>query len=62
MMDSRIQQLIDAMTLEEKASLCSGKNYWYLESIERLGVPSIGMADGPHRLRKHIPGKENAGQ
>lgn len=61
-MDSRIQQLIDAMTLEEKASLCSGKNYWYLESVERLGVPSIGMADGPHGLRKHIPGKENAGQ
>ena len=61
-MDSRIQQLIDAMTLEEKASLCSGMNYWYLEPIERLGVPSIGMADGPHGLRKHIPGKENAGQ
>lgn len=61
-MDSRISQLIDAMTLAEKASLCSGKNYWYLKPIERLGVPSIGMADGPHGLRKHIPGKENAGQ
>ena len=40
------------MTLEEKASLCSGKDFWHLKSIERLGLPEIMVCDGPHGLRK----------
>lgn len=40
------------MSLREKASICSGKDWWCTESFERLGVPSITMADGPHGLRK----------
>ena len=40
------------MTLEEKASLCSGKNFWELEGVERLNVHSIRVSDGPHGLRK----------
>jgi len=60
-MDGIIRKLIDAMTLEEKAALCSGLNFWYTKPIERLGVPSLCVSDGPHGLRKHAPGKENAG-
>jgi beta-glucosidase len=45
-------ELIDQMTLEEKASLCSGLDFWHLKGIERLGVPSIMVTDGPHGLRK----------
>ena len=47
-----IQHIIAKMTLEEKTSLCSGKDMWRLKSIERLGVSSIMVADGPHGLRK----------
>jgi Glycosyl hydrolase family 3 N terminal domain. len=47
-----IKKLISEMTLEEKASLCSGLNLWQTKPIERLGIPSITMTDGPHGLRK----------
>ena len=40
------------MTLEEKAILCSGKNYWQTKPIPRLGVPSVSVSDGPHGLRR----------
>ena len=46
------KDLILQMTLKEKASLCSGKDFWHLKSIERLGLPEIMVCDGPHGLRK----------
>jgi len=47
-----IKQTLSEMTLEEKVSLCLGKDTWHTRSIPRLGVPSMMMADGPHGLRK----------
>lgn len=47
-----IEALIVQMTLEEKASLCSGADTWHTRGIERLGFPSIMVTDGPHGLRK----------
>ena len=46
------QELISQMSLEEKASLCSGKDFWHLKSIKRLGLKEIMVCDGPHGLRK----------
>ena len=40
------------LTLEEKASLTSGADFWRTKSVDRLGIPSIMMTDGPHGLRK----------
>lgn len=51
-MADRIRDLIGQMTLEEKASLGSGLDLWHTKPVERLGIPSIMMADGPHGLRK----------
>lgn len=47
-----IQSLIEMMTLEEKAGMCSGLDFWRLKGVERLGIPSIMVTDGPHGLRK----------
>jgi len=47
-----IKKIISEMTLEEKAGLCSGLDVWHTKGIDRLDIPSIMMADGPHGLRK----------
>ncbi len=48
----KLQELIGKMTLEEKASLCSGADFWHTERVERLGIPAMMVSDGPHGLRK----------
>jgi beta-glucosidase len=50
----KLKILIRQMTLEEKASLCSGLNFWHLKGVARLGIPSIMVTDGPHGLRKQL--------
>ena len=47
-----IKALISQMTLEEKAGLCSGDDFWHTKAVERLGIPRSMVSDGPHGLRK----------
>lgn len=55
------QELISKMTLEEKASLCSGADFWHLKSVDRLGINQIMVCDGPHGLRKQNAENEKIG-
>lgn len=48
----KIKELVSKMTLEEKAGLCSGADFWHTKGVERLGIPSVMVSDGPHGLRK----------
>ena len=47
-----IKALVSRMTLEEKAGLCSGDDFWHTKAVERLGIPRTMVSDGPHGLRK----------
>jgi beta-glucosidase len=48
----KIDELINKMTLEEKAALCTGADSWTTTPIARLGVPELTVSDGPHGVRK----------
>ena len=46
-----IQQIISAMTLVDKISLCTGGDFWHTKAMPQYGIPAIMMSDGPHGLR-----------
>lgn len=49
-----IEEVLKSMTLEEKAQMCSGRDFWFSQNIDRLGIPSVMMCDGPNGLRKQL--------
>lgn len=55
------QDIIDKMTLEEKAAFLSGKNVWQTRDYSRLGLPSIFCSDGPHGVRKQAGAGDHLG-
>lgn len=49
-----VEKVLAGMTLEEKAQMCSGRDFWYTQDNERLGIPGVMMCDGPNGLRKQV--------
>lgn len=56
-----VQSIVKQLSLEEKATLCSGESFWETKGIDRLGIPSITMTDGPHGLRKQEADADHLG-
>ncbi len=52
---ARVEDLLRQLTLAEKVSLLSGIDNWRTAPVERLGIPSLTMTDGPHGVRATIP-------
>lgn len=55
------KEIVEKMTLEEKAAILSGKTVWQTREIPRLGVPSLFCADGPHGIRKQAGAGDHLG-
>ncbi|MFH1523642.1 MAG: glycoside hydrolase family 3 C-terminal domain-containing protein [Chloroflexota bacterium] len=53
--EQKVETLLAKLTLKEKVSLLSGKDIWNTVPIERLGIPSIVMTDGPYGVRASNP-------
>ena len=58
-MTATVEELVRSLTLEEKAGLCSGADFWHTKAVERLGIPALKVSDGPHGLRTQKSGSDN---
>jgi beta-glucosidase len=56
-----VPALLAELTIEEKASLCSGADFWHTKAVERAGVPAVMVTDGPHGLRKQAGAADHVG-
>lgn len=54
-------EIVEKMSLEQKAAFVSGYDYWHLEEAPELGLPKIMVTDGPHGLRKQNPNGDSVG-
>ena len=47
-----VKEILETLTLREKASLLSGEDFWHTKGIPEKGISSVMVTDGPHGLRK----------
>ena len=51
MMDKRIADILQKMSLKDKITLCNGADFWHSKGMEAYGIPAVTMSDGPHGVR-----------
>lgn len=56
-LEARVDALLQALTTEEKLSLCAGQGAWGTKPVKRLGLKSFRMTDGPRGVGFHSSGK-----
>lgn len=56
-----LQEIMGAMSREEKVGMLSGEGFWRTKAVPRLGLPGIMMTDGPHGLRKQLDMADHLG-
>ncbi len=49
---NNINELLEKLTLEEKASICCGEGFWNTTALPEHGIPAMNLTDGPHGVRK----------
>lgn len=59
--EKEAKEIVKKMTLDEKIHMCTGESYWATWPLERFGIPSCVMADGPHGVRK-VKERDHLGQ
>jgi beta-glucosidase len=59
--DVDVAELVATLTVEEKASLCLGSDFWHTRAVDRLGIPAVMVTDGPHGLRKQPDAADHVG-
>ncbi|MFI2478382.1 glycoside hydrolase family 3 C-terminal domain-containing protein [Nocardia xishanensis] len=52
---------LSALTMEQKATLLSGRDIWSTHAIEDAGVRAVRLSDGPHGLRVQEEGGDHVG-
>lgn len=55
------EEILEKLTLRQKADLLTGKDFWSTQGYEELGIPSIFFSDGPHGLRKQAAASDHLG-
>lgn len=55
------KEIIEKLSIEEKAALMSGRDFWSTTEYKEYGIPSIFLADGPHGVRKQAAASDHLG-
>ena len=58
--DDAVDALLASLTLEERASLLDGSDFWHTQGLPERGVPAVMVTDGPHGARGGTFGENRA--
>ncbi|MGY0065868.1 beta-glucosidase [Streptomyces sp. QTS137] len=52
---------LDALSLEQKASLLTGGGFWSTTAVPEAGIDAVVLSDGPHGVRRQKHGTDHLG-